>query len=74
MGLFIYQRPQSKAVDTTGAGDAFMGSLAYFLSAGHPLGQAVKRANQVAAVSVQHPGTQASFPMSGALPAELFEA
>jgi ribokinase len=60
-----------KAVDTTGAGDAFIGSLAYFLAAGKPLTDAMWRANKIASISVQHPGTQTSFPDAETLPAEL---
>lgn len=59
------------AVDTTGAGDAFVGSLAYFLAAGRPIEQAIARANAIAAISVQAPGTQASYPRRDQLPAEL---
>jgi ribokinase len=51
-----------RAVDTTGAGDAFIGSLAVFLSEGRLLEDAVRRANAVAALSVTRIGTQASFP------------
>jgi ribokinase len=51
-----------QAVDTTGAGDAFIGSLAVFLSEGIALEDAVRRANAVAALSVTRMGTQASFP------------
>ncbi len=50
------------AVDTTGAGDAFIGSLAVFLGRGSSLREAVRRANAVAALSVQRLGTQAAFP------------
>lgn len=50
------------AVDTTGAGDAFIGSLAYFLGEGRPLREAIERANAIAAVSVMKVGTQVSFP------------
>jgi ribokinase len=60
-----------KALDTTGAGDAFIGSLAYYLAAGKPLAAAVNRANRIAAISVQSPGTQTSFPNADELPAEL---
>jgi len=56
------------AVDTTGAGDAFVGALATFLAAGHPLVEAAKRANAVAALSVQRRGTQTSFPAAADLP------
>jgi ribokinase len=50
------------AVDTTGAGDAFVGTLAACLSAGMTLGAAARRANLVAACSVTRAGTQTSFP------------
>ena len=59
------------AVDTTGAGDAFVGSLGYFLAAGVALRTAIERANAIAAISVQSPGTQASYPRREQLPAEL---
>lgn len=51
-----------EAVDPTGAGDAFIGSLAVFLSEGLGLHAAVRRANAIAALSVKHLGTQTSFP------------
>lgn len=59
------------AVDTTGAGDAFVGSLGYFLAAGVALRTAIERANAIAAISVQSPGTQSSYPRREQLPAEL---
>ncbi|PIE36288.1 ribokinase [candidate division KSB3 bacterium] len=61
------------ALDTTGAGDSFVGSLAYFLAAGKPLKDAIQRANTIAAISVQASGTQTSFPLAKDLPATLFE-
>lgn len=60
-----------KALDSTGAGDAFVGSLAYFLAAGAPISEAMHRANRVAAVSVKASGTQSSFPSAKDLPSEL---
>jgi ribokinase len=51
-----------QAVDPSGAGDAFIGSLAVFLAEGLPLRDAMSRANTVAALSVTRPGTQAAFP------------
>jgi ribokinase len=63
--------PQVTAVDTTGAGDAFVGSLAYFLAAGAPLLDALDRANRIAAISVQSPGTQTSYPLATHLPDDL---
>lgn len=61
-----------KAIDTTGAGDAFVGSLAYFMAQGKPLLEAMRRANRLAAISVQASGTQTSFPEVKNLPSELF--
>jgi ribokinase len=52
-----------QAVDTTGAGDAFVGSFAYFLAAGRSIADAAQRACAVATRSVLKPGTQMSFPM-----------
>ena len=50
------------AVDPTGAGDAFVGSLAVYLGEGLSLRDAIRRANAVAALSVTRIGTQVSFP------------
>jgi len=49
------------AVDTTGAGDGFIGSLAVFLAEGAPENEAVTRANLYAALSTTRVGTQKSF-------------
>lgn len=51
------------AVDPTGAGDAFVGSLAVFLGEGLAFADAIRRANAVAALSVTRVGTQVSFPL-----------
>ncbi|MCP4178581.1 MAG: ribokinase [bacterium] len=61
------------AKDTTGAGDCFIGSYAYFYSAGIDEREAIRRANIVASYSVQKPGTQKSYPFASELPGELFE-
>jgi ribokinase len=53
---------KTKVIDTTGAGDAFIGSFAFFWGAGNPLDEAVRRANSIAAISVGKVGTQVSFP------------
>jgi ribokinase len=50
------------AVDPTGAGDAFIGSLAVFIGEGLSMRDAIRRANAVAAQSVTRIGTQISFP------------
>ena len=49
------------AVDTTGAGDAFIGSLACFLAEGCDEREAISRANLYAALSTLAHGTQKSF-------------
>jgi ribokinase len=55
--------PGVVAEDTSGAGDAFVGSLAVFLAEGHSLREAARRANVAAALSVTRLGTQASYPL-----------
>lgn len=50
------------AVDPTGAGDAFIGSLAVFWAEGRSLAEAARLATRAAALSVTRPGTQTSFP------------
>jgi ribokinase len=49
-------------VDTTGAGDAFIGSFAVFLAEGLSERDALTRANLYAALSTTRVGTQKSFP------------
>ncbi|MGA9901319.1 MAG: ribokinase [Terriglobales bacterium] len=50
-----------KSVDSTGAGDAFIGSFATFLGEGLAEMEAVKRANLYAGLSTAGVGTQKSF-------------
>ena len=50
-----------KSIDSTGAGDAFIGSFAVFLAEGLPEREAVLRANLYAALSTTGVGTQKSF-------------
>ncbi len=50
-----------KTVDSTGAGDAFIGSFATFLGEGVTEREAVRRANLYAAISTTAAGTQKSF-------------
>jgi ribokinase len=49
------------AVDSTGAGDAFIGSLAVFLAEEGSEKEAIARANRYAALSTTRVGTQKSF-------------
>lgn len=51
-----------KAVDTTGAGDCFVGALAVALSEGLPVANALGFANCAASVSVQRLGAAVSLP------------
>jgi ribokinase len=60
-------------VDSTGAGDAFVGALAHFLDLGIDIFESSKRASAVATMSVQGKGTQSSFPERDQLPSELLK-
>jgi ribokinase len=51
-----------KAVDTTGAGDVFNGTLALALAEGKPLLEAARFASAAAAISVTRMGAQTSAP------------
>ena len=50
-----------QSIDTTGAGDAFIGSFAVFLGEGFPEKEALRRASLYAALSTTKVGTQKSF-------------
>ena len=50
-----------KSIDSSGAGDAFIGSFAVFLGEGVPEREAVRRANLYAGLSTTGVGTQKSF-------------
>ena len=54
--------PKTTAVDTTGAGDAFVGSFAYGLASAMPPTTAIALAIQVASMSVTKKGAQSSYP------------
>ncbi|MGO8797368.1 MAG: ribokinase [Candidatus Sulfotelmatobacter sp.] len=59
-----------KSIDSTGAGDAFIGSFAVFLAEGIPEREAVRRANLYAGLSTTGIGTQMSFYDRGRFDAE----
>ncbi|XP_069693445.1 ribokinase isoform X2 [Periplaneta americana] len=63
-----------KPIDTTGAGDMFIGGLAYYLAyhSDLPMEEIVRRSCELATMSVLKVGTQTSFPTRDELPAELF--
>ncbi len=54
--------PRVDAVDTTGAGDAFVGALAAFLREGRSLEEAAAGAVRVASLSVAREGSMPSYP------------
>ncbi len=56
--------------DTTGAGDAFIGSFSVFLAEGLPEKEALLRANLYAGLSTMRVGTQKSFPKRAEFEAE----
>lgn len=61
-GIKAYPAPPVEAVDTTGAGDAFVGALGARLAAGDSLQAAAAFAVRVGAFAVQSEGAQPSFP------------
>lgn len=61
-GLLHVPSPRVPAVDTTGAGDAFTGALAWRLGAGDDLAAAVRFAVRVGAAAVTRAGAQEAFP------------
>jgi ribokinase len=60
-GAAHFPAPKVDTKDSTGAGDAFIGSFAAFLSEGIAEAEAVERANLYAALSTTSAGTQKSF-------------
>jgi ribokinase len=59
-----------KAIDTTGAGDSFIGSFAHYYTQGEDVPTALQHANAYAAVTVTRRGTQKAYPTAAEL-AEL---
>ncbi|KAL1230502.1 Ribokinase [Trichinella pseudospiralis] len=66
--------PKVQAVDTTGAGDCFIGSLAYYnvYFEKLPFQERLCRASQVASFSVQRERAQESYLTRDKLPSDLF--
>lgn len=68
-GAFLYNNEHQElfpsfeveTIDTTGAGDAFIGSFAYALANNYNIREAIQFANASAALSVTKEGTQTSF-------------
>jgi ribokinase len=61
-GVESMASPVVAAVDSSGAGDAFVGALSARLAAGDTLREAVHLAVRVGAFAVQSRGTQPSYP------------
>jgi 2-dehydro-3-deoxygluconokinase len=60
--LELLRAPVVDAIDTSGAGDCFVGTLLAHLLAGQTLHHAVVNANRAAATSVTRPGAVDSYP------------
>ncbi|OGU74267.1 MAG: ribokinase [Ignavibacteria bacterium RBG_16_34_14] len=66
----IFPANKVNVIDSTGAGDAFNGALAFALSKGEEPGKAIKFANSVASYSVTKMGAQSSIPVPDELTAK----
>ncbi|MDX5475027.1 MAG: ribokinase [Bacillaceae bacterium] len=64
---------QVKAIDTTGAGDAFNGGFAHFLAEGKSVEESCRLANAVAALSVTKFGTAPAMPFRKEIEAFIHE-
>lgn len=64
---FFVPAKKVNAVDTTGAGDCFLGSFATFYGGGDDIRTAIEKATVAAAYSVTRPGAQPSFPTAADL-------
>ena len=53
--------PEVNAIDTTGAGDAFVGAFSYGIASGYTTKEAIKIGVEKASDSVTRPGTQSSY-------------
>jgi ribokinase len=67
----IVQGRSVKAIDTTGAGDCFVGALAARLAGGTPIREALRYANAAASISVQRMGAAPSMPSAAEVAAVL---
>uniref|UniRef100_A0A7S4M569 Ribokinase n=1 Tax=Vannella robusta TaxID=1487602 RepID=A0A7S4M569_9EUKA len=71
--IYIEGESVDSVVDTSGAGDSFLGAFAYFYSIGNSMEESMKKANYVAAQSVTKNGTQSSYCARDDLPSAFFE-
>lgn len=63
----IVEAPEVRAADSTGAGDAFVGTFAAHLATDDDVVRAIQRAVAAASHSVTHRGTQTSYPDAATL-------
>lgn len=61
-GFYVIPATKVKAIDSTGAGDAFNGALALAVSEGQDMLSAVHFASQVASIATTRMGAQSSIP------------
>jgi ribokinase len=61
--LALVEGHEVNAVDTTGAGDCFIGGFAAALAKSDSVPDAINFANKAAAISVTRRGEAAAFPM-----------
>ncbi|MBI3196777.1 MAG: ribokinase [Rhodospirillales bacterium] len=73
-GVTVLAALPAKVVDTTGAGDCFVGALAARLAAGRDLLDAARYANAAAACSVERLGAAPSMPTAREVAARLARA
>ena len=59
--ISYFEAPEVSAVDTTGAGDAFIGAFAFGLSSSKSVEESIKLAVERASLSVTKKGTQSSY-------------
>ena len=67
------QSRRVEAVDTTGAGDTFVGAFVAWLARGAELAEALDAATAAAAIAVTRPGAADSMPMRAEIEAALAE-
>ncbi|KPI12587.1 ribokinase [Actinobacteria bacterium OK006] len=67
---FTMPAPRVTAVDSTGAGDTFVGTLAVALAEGRPMRAALAWASTAASMSVQRPGASSSMPYRSEIDAQ----
>jgi ribokinase len=58
----VFEAQKVKVKDTTGAGDCFIGSVAYFLSCGVEITLSIKLATMIAGTAVQKEGASEKYP------------